>query len=66
VATVANPATEGEEKGTVLPSLPPSKLYDWTNSLKPSYITNALPTPYHFSTHLKQLSYPEDGGSTLY
>jgi len=56
-------ATEGQEEVTVLPSLPPGKL--WLDKLHHTFLDNQHTNLHQhlFDTHLNQLSYPEDGGS---
>ena len=56
-------ATEMEEKGTVVPSLPPSKL--WLDELPHTLLHNqhTILHQHLFDTHLNQLGYPEEGRS---
>ena len=56
-------ATEGEEKGAILPFLPPSRLQQ--DKLPQTLLRNqhTILQMHPSGTHLHQLSYPEEGGS---
>ena len=56
-------ATEGEEKGTFLLFLPPSRLWQDKLPLTPLHSQHTIIHQHLFDTHLNQLSYPEGGGS---